>query len=97
MRLGGNNRSDPKRCFHTVHTYPCPFFQVHQQRLDKDELMFKAFRHFDTDRSGFITQDELRSAMAYQGLKVWGLKGVDGCGPQRFHHPAGWAVQRSIS
>jgi hypothetical protein len=41
---------------------------VHQLRLEKDELMFKAFQHFDADRSGFITQDELKKALAQGGF-----------------------------
>ncbi|GAX77057.1 hypothetical protein CEUSTIGMA_g4503.t1 [Chlamydomonas eustigma] len=42
---------------------------VHQQRLVKDELMFKAFRHFDTDRSGYITREELQTALSRNGIK----------------------------
>ncbi|KAG1660138.1 hypothetical protein FOA52_003798 [Chlamydomonas sp. UWO 241] len=37
---------------------------VHQQRLNNDECMLKAFQHFDRDGSGFITQEELKEAMA---------------------------------
>ncbi|KAG1660128.1 hypothetical protein FOA52_003788 [Chlamydomonas sp. UWO 241] len=40
---------------------------VHQQRLDNDELMFKAFQEFDTDGSGFIGREELAVAMAKHG------------------------------
>ncbi len=43
---------------------------VHQMRLDKDELLWKAFRTFDKDDSGFITEDELRAAMSGESSAV---------------------------
>ncbi|KAB1203614.1 Calcium-dependent protein kinase 29 [Morella rubra] len=41
---------------------------MHRHRLDKDENLYKAFRHFDQDDSGFITRDELRQAMTQYGM-----------------------------
>eukprot|EP00955_Chlamydomonas_euryale_P054780 355939-Chlamydomonas_euryale.AAC.1 len=43
---------------------------VHQQRLNKDELMKKAFEHFDTDGNGFITKEELAVALEGTGVDV---------------------------
>jgi calcium-dependent protein kinase len=43
---------------------------VHQMRLDKDELMFKAFKQFDVDGSGFISEQELRDALSARGAEV---------------------------
>lgn len=43
---------------------------VHQQHLDKDELRFQAFQHFDRNRSGFISKEELRQALSKEGEKV---------------------------
>uniref|UniRef100_A0A7R9Z366 EF-hand domain-containing protein n=2 Tax=Chlamydomonas euryale TaxID=1486919 RepID=A0A7R9Z366_9CHLO len=40
---------------------------VHEQRLDKDELLFKAFQEFDTDGSGFIGREEMATAFAKHG------------------------------
>lgn len=40
---------------------------MHQLRLNKDEHLHKAFRHFDRDQSGFISRRELQSALEYQG------------------------------
>ncbi|GAX73140.1 hypothetical protein CEUSTIGMA_g593.t1 [Chlamydomonas eustigma] len=37
---------------------------VHQLRLDKDELLHKAFKLFDKDNSGFITEEELKEALS---------------------------------
>ncbi len=31
--------------------------------LEKEELLKKAFEHFDTDGSGYITMDELEAAL----------------------------------
>ncbi|XP_076881579.1 calcium-dependent protein kinase 2-like [Bidens hawaiensis] len=36
---------------------------MHRHRLERDEHLYKAFCHFDTDNSGFITMDELETAM----------------------------------
>mmetsp|Transcript_24682 Transcript_24682/g.53878 ORF Transcript_24682/g.53878 Transcript_24682/m.53878 type:complete len:930 (+) Transcript_24682:237-3026(+) len=43
---------------------------VHHLRLEKEELLWRAFKEFDKDGSGFITEDELAQALAYQGTKV---------------------------
>ena len=40
---------------------------MHLSKLNRDEYLLKAFRHFDTDRSGYITHDKL----------IRGLKGTD--------------------
>ncbi|KAI3823871.1 hypothetical protein L1987_05316 [Smallanthus sonchifolius] len=36
---------------------------MHRHRLERDEHLYKAFCHFDTDNSGYITMDELETAM----------------------------------
>ncbi|XP_073147642.1 calcium-dependent protein kinase 29 [Henckelia pumila] len=41
---------------------------MHKHRLEKEEILFKAFKHFDVDNSGFITRDELRQAMEKYGM-----------------------------
>ncbi|XP_057974282.1 calcium-dependent protein kinase 29 [Malania oleifera] len=41
---------------------------MHRHRLERDENLWKAFRHFDTDDSGFITREELRQAMSQYGI-----------------------------
>lgn len=41
---------------------------MHRHKLEKDEHLYKAFRHFDKDHSGFITRDELESAMMEYGM-----------------------------
>nr|GLL28763.1 calcium-dependent protein kinase-like [Ipomoea trifida] len=41
---------------------------MHRHRLERDEHLYKAFQHFDTDHSGFITRDELKSAMMEYGM-----------------------------
>ncbi|CAH2078315.1 unnamed protein product [Thlaspi arvense] len=41
---------------------------MHRYRLDRDEHLFKAFQYFDKDNSGFITMDELESAMKEYGM-----------------------------
>ena len=40
---------------------------MHLNKLNRDEYLLKAFRHFDTDDSGYITHDKL----------IRGLKGTD--------------------
>ncbi|KAJ8550203.1 hypothetical protein K7X08_033910 [Anisodus acutangulus] len=41
---------------------------MHRHRLERDDHLFKAFQYFDTDHSGFITRDELESAMKEYGM-----------------------------
>ncbi|XP_044504911.1 calcium-dependent protein kinase 33-like [Mangifera indica] len=41
---------------------------MHRHRLERDEHLYKAFQHFDKDNSGFITVDELGSAMKEYGI-----------------------------
>ncbi|PQQ11037.1 calcium-dependent protein kinase 2 [Prunus yedoensis var. nudiflora] len=41
---------------------------MHRHRLERDEHLFKAFQYFDKDNSGFITRDELESAMKEYGM-----------------------------
>ncbi|KAJ0103104.1 hypothetical protein Patl1_04184 [Pistacia atlantica] len=41
---------------------------MHRHRLERDEHLYKAFQHFDKDNSGFITVDELESAMKEYGM-----------------------------
>ncbi|PWZ40783.1 Calcium-dependent protein kinase 19 [Zea mays] len=36
---------------------------MHRHKLERDEYLFKAFQYFDKDNSGFITRDELESAL----------------------------------
>lgn len=40
---------------------------MHSNKLNREDNMIMAFKHFDTDGSGFITTDELLSAMANVG------------------------------
>ncbi|GAA0175413.1 non-receptor serine/threonine protein kinase [Lithospermum erythrorhizon] len=41
---------------------------MHRHRLERDEHLYKAFQHFDKDHSGFITRDELATAMREYGM-----------------------------
>ncbi|GAB2230543.1 hypothetical protein Droror1_Dr00014813 [Drosera rotundifolia] len=41
---------------------------MHRYRLETEEHLYKAFQYFDTDHSGFITRDELESAMREYGI-----------------------------
>ncbi|TQD90961.1 hypothetical protein C1H46_023482 [Malus baccata] len=41
---------------------------MHRHRLERDEHLYKAFQYFDKDNSGFITRDELESAMKEYGM-----------------------------
>ncbi|KAL8045958.1 hypothetical protein ABFX02_08G148100 [Erythranthe guttata] len=41
---------------------------MHRHKLEKDEHLFGAFQFFDKDSSGYITRDELKSAMKEYGM-----------------------------
>ncbi|XP_008804309.1 calcium-dependent protein kinase 19-like [Phoenix dactylifera] len=41
---------------------------MHRNRLERDEHLYRAFQYFDKDNSGFITRDELESAMKEHGI-----------------------------
>ncbi|XP_044496846.1 calcium-dependent protein kinase 21-like [Mangifera indica] len=41
---------------------------MHRYRLERDEHLFKAFQYFDKDSSGYITRDELETAMKEYGI-----------------------------
>ncbi|KVH99148.1 Calcium-binding EF-hand [Cynara cardunculus var. scolymus] len=41
---------------------------MHRHKLEREEDLYKAFQHFDADGSGFITRDELESAMKKYGM-----------------------------
>ncbi|GAY42854.1 hypothetical protein CUMW_070110 [Citrus unshiu] len=41
---------------------------MHRHKLEKEENLYKAFKYFDEDDSGFITREELRQAMNQYGM-----------------------------
>ncbi|KAK3231901.1 hypothetical protein Dsin_003782 [Dipteronia sinensis] len=41
---------------------------MHRHKLEKEEHLYKAFRYFDSDNSGFITREELRQTMTQYGM-----------------------------
>ncbi|MED6196408.1 Calcium-dependent protein kinase 15 [Stylosanthes scabra] len=41
---------------------------MHRHRLERDEQLYKAFQYFDKDSSGYITRDELETAMTQHGM-----------------------------
>ncbi|KAK6154646.1 hypothetical protein DH2020_008894 [Rehmannia glutinosa] len=41
---------------------------MHRHRLERDEHLFNAFQFFDKDSSGYITRDELETAMKEYGM-----------------------------
>lgn len=41
---------------------------MHKHKLEREENLYKAFVYFDKDSSGFITRDELESAMKEYGI-----------------------------
>ncbi|GKV38264.1 hypothetical protein SLEP1_g46190 [Rubroshorea leprosula] len=41
---------------------------MHRYKLERDEHLYKAFKHFDKDNSGYITKDELETAMKDYGM-----------------------------
>lgn len=54
-----------------------PAAAASQMHLAKEELMRKTFDFFDRDGSGFITRQELREALSYQGPEVSSCKNAD--------------------
>ncbi|KAI3466250.1 hypothetical protein Pfo_022913 [Paulownia fortunei] len=40
---------------------------MHRHRLEREENLYKAFQYFDKDSSGFITRDEIETAMQKYG------------------------------
>nr|GMC49860.1 calcium-dependent protein kinase 2-like [Ipomoea batatas] len=41
---------------------------MHKHRLEREENLYKAFQYFDKDSSGFITRDELQTALKEHGI-----------------------------
>ncbi|KAH7675597.1 Non-specific serine/threonine protein kinase protein [Dioscorea alata] len=41
---------------------------MHRHKLERDEHLYNAFQYFDKDNSGYITREELRSAMEEHGI-----------------------------
>ncbi|KAG0470896.1 hypothetical protein HPP92_017016 [Vanilla planifolia] len=41
---------------------------MHKHKLEKEENLYSAFQYFDKDNSGFITRDELETAMKEHGM-----------------------------
>ncbi|THU45146.1 hypothetical protein C4D60_Mb02t14790 [Musa balbisiana] len=41
---------------------------MNRHKLERDEHLYRAFQYFDKDNSGFITRDELESAMQEHGM-----------------------------
>ncbi|XP_015883702.3 calcium-dependent protein kinase 2 [Ziziphus jujuba] len=41
---------------------------MHRHRLERDDHLYKVFQYFDKDNSGFITKDELETAMKEHGI-----------------------------
>ncbi|KZV22397.1 calcium-dependent protein kinase [Dorcoceras hygrometricum] len=41
---------------------------MHRHRLEREENLYEAFQYFDKDNSGFITRDELETAMQEYGM-----------------------------
>ncbi|KAH6768813.1 calcium-dependent protein kinase 21 [Perilla frutescens var. frutescens] len=41
---------------------------MHRHKLERDEHLFSAFQYFDRDGSGYITRDELETAMKEYGI-----------------------------
>jgi calcium-dependent protein kinase len=41
---------------------------MHMNKMEKEEHLYIAFQHFDTDHSGYITIDELEQAMTRNNM-----------------------------
>jgi calcium-dependent protein kinase len=41
---------------------------MHMNKMEKEDHLFAAFKHFDTDNSGYITVEELQQAMQKNGM-----------------------------
>ena len=41
---------------------------MHMNKMEKEDHLFAAFQHFDADSSGYITMEELQTAMEKNGM-----------------------------
>lgn len=41
---------------------------MHKHKMERDAHLYKAFQLFNTDKSGYITRDELETAMKKYGM-----------------------------
>ena len=49
---------------------------IHLNKLNREELLMEAFRFFDKDESGYITQEELLSALKETGVQPSEVKAI---------------------
>ncbi|XP_022876971.1 calcium-dependent protein kinase 21-like [Olea europaea var. sylvestris] len=52
----------------TIDYIECITATMHRHKLERDKHLFKAFQYFDKDNSGYITRDELETAMKEYGM-----------------------------
>lgn len=43
---------------------------LHLSRLERDERLFRAFKHFDTEGTGFITREDIEAGLEPLGARV---------------------------